>query len=209
MTKIKICGLTRSRDIACVNEYKPDYVGFVFFEKSSRYVSPDQAVQLKLQLDSSIPVAGVFLDNDISMVRQLADAHVIDLIQLHGETMGETFIKELRAVTDLPVIRAFCIREPEDIRRAAQSSADYILLDSGAGGTGQTFDWSLIQELGRPYFLAGGLTPENVAEAVQQLYPYAVDVSSGVETEGVKDAEKIRSFLEAVRQADGCNGRRR
>lgn len=222
-TKIKICGLKRPEDIAYVNEMQPDYIGLVFFEKSSRYVSPQQAALLRSMLDPSITVVGVFLDNELELVQRLAAEGTIDMIQLHGASMGEHFMEELRKRTDKTIIRAFSmaenaqadkmggnsplegkltVSETQDKLTAeepANSSAGYILLDSGKGGTGKSFDWSIVKGLERPFFLAGGLHPDNVREAISRLHPYAVDVSSGVETEGKKDPEKIRRFIEAVR----------
>ena len=130
----------------------------------------------------------------------LAADRSIALIQLHGQE-DEAYIAALREKTDLPIIQAFKISCPEDAARAEKSSADYILLDNGSGGTGQTFDWSHLSGVTRPYILAGGLGPENLAQAVARLAPYAVDLSSGVETDGLKDREKILRAVAAVRGA--------
>lgn len=150
-------------------------------------------------LDPEIPAVGVFVDGDPWEIASLAEYGIIDMIQLHGNE-SEEYISEIRKLTAKPIIRAFKIRSGEDIERARDSSADYVLLDNGKG-TGETFDWTLIRDIGRPFFLAGGLHAENVTDAVQRFHPYAVDISSGAETDGMKDPEKIRSCIEAVRKA--------
>ena len=198
MTKIKLCGLSRPRDIQAANRLRPEYIGFVFAPNSRRYVTPERAAELKALLAPGIQAVGVFVNAPPETVAGLLNRGVIDLAQLHG-TEDEAYLSRLRALTDKPVIRAFCVRSEEDCRAARKSPADYILLDSGAG-TGKAFDWSLIRELGRPYFLAGGLGPENVAASARLLRPYAVDVSSGIETEGKKDPQKMADFVSAVRR---------
>ena len=200
MTKIKLCGMTRPCDIEAANALMPDYIGFVFAPKSRRYVSPEDARALREGLNPAIRAVGVFVREEPEVVAALLNAGVIDLAQLHG---GEdaAYVARLRALTDRPLIQAFRVDAPADLGRARASSADYILLDNGAGGTGAAFDWSMLGGFDRPYFLAGGLGPENVGETVRALRPWAVDVSSGIETGGVKDAEKMRAFVEAVRAA--------
>ena len=143
---------------------------------------------------------GVFVDENPKTVADLLDQGVIDIVQLHGRE-DESYIKKLRTLTDCPVIQAFCVKNEYDAAQAQRSTADYILLDSGAG-TGTIFDWKLIQDIQRPYFLAGGLSPDNVGEAVRYLYPYAVDVSSGIETDGRKDKIKMAAFAAAVRKEE-------
>lgn len=197
-TKIKLCGLSRSRDIRAANTLKPEFVGFVFAPRSRRYVSPQQAKALKSLLSPEIQAVGVFVDEEPQRVAELLDSGIIDLAQLHGaEDNG--YIRRLRALTDQPVIQAFRVRSEEDVRRAADSGADHILLDAGAG-TGTVFDWGLLRQIRRPYFLAGGLGLHNVEKAVEELHPYGVDVSSGIETDGVKDPEKMAAFVAAVRK---------
>lgn len=200
MTSIKLCGLKRSEDIQAVNALLPDYIGFVFAQKSSRCVTPERAAELKGLLDPSIRAVGVFVDEKPEEVARLLNAGVIDLAQLHGHE-DESYITQLRGLTDRPLIQAFRIRSRADVDCALRSSADHLLLDAGAG-TGTTFDWSLLGDLPRPYFLAGGLHPGNVGEAVARLHPYGVDVSSGIETNGHKDAEKMANFVLNVRKED-------
>ena len=198
MTYIKMCGLTRKCDIKAVNEIKPEYIGFVFWTKSKRYISPEKAFELKKLLDKNIKAVGVFVDESIEKVAELLENDIIDIAQLHGHE-NEDYIKNLREMTDKPVIQAFRIRSADDIQKAAESTADMILLDAGMGD-GKIFDWSLIKEIKRPYFLAGGLNCENIAEAVKTLQPYAVDVSSGIETDGLKDMKKMADFSAIVRK---------
>ena len=199
MTKIKLCGLSRPCDIEAANQLKPDYIGFVFAPKSKRYVSAEKAAELKALLSPEIKAVGVFVREDPETVARLLNTGIIDIAQLHGGE-NEEYIRRLRELTDKPVIQAFRIDGEEDIAAAQASSADLVLLDSGSGGTGTVFNWELIKHLQRPYFLAGGLGPGNVKDAVQALKPYAVDVSSGIETDGVKDRAKIEQFVAAVKE---------
>lgn len=201
MTKIKLCGLTRRCDIEVVNLLNPDCIGFVFAPKSRRYVSREKAAALKAMLLPDIRVVGVFVREAPEQVAALLNNGLLDFAQLHGGE-DETYIGKLRALTDKPLIKAFRIDGAQDIAAAGQSSADYVLLDSGEGGTGEVFDWKLLQRMERPYFLAGGLTPENAGEAVRRLSPYGVDVSSGIETDGYKDNIKMAAFIAAVRKED-------
>ena len=198
MTRIKLCGLSRPQDIQAANRLKPDFIGFVFAGKSKRYVSPQQAEELKKHLLPDIKAVGVFVDEQPETVAALLNSGVIDLAQLHGRE-DEAYIGRLRALTVRPIIQAFRVTSAQDIRRAQDSTADCVLLDAGAG-TGTTFDWSLLRQAVRPYFLAGGLGVHNVARAIEELNPYGVDVSSGIETDGVKDPEKMAAFVAAVRK---------
>lgn len=200
MTKIKLCGLTRPEDITAANALEPDFVGFVFAPKSRRYVTTEQARALRNQLSPTIQSVGVFVDEEPERVAALLEEGIIDLAQLHGRE-DEGYLERLRALTEKPIIQAFPIKTPKDLERAQASSADNILLDSGAG-TGATFDWGLLTSVRRPYFLAGGLGPDNVAQAIGFLYPWGVDVSSGIETGGMKDFHKMAAFVAAVRKEE-------
>lgn len=200
MTRIKLCGISRRCDMETINELKPEYIGFVFAKKSKRYITPQKAEELKRMLLFNVKAAGVFVNQKPEMVATLLNDGIIDIAQLHGEE-DENYIKQLRQLTDKPIIKAFRIETADDILPAKQSLADYILLDSGAG-TGEVFDWNLIQDIKRPYFFAGGLSPENVENVVNRFHPYAVDVSSGIETDGVKDKIKMTAFVAAVRKDD-------
>ena len=197
MTRIKLCGLKRIEDIQTVNQLLPDYIGFVFAQKSKRYVSPVQAAELKSSLDPEIAAVGVFVNEKPEKAAELLNKDIIDLAQLHGSE-DEDYIRRLRSLTYKPLIKALRVKDKSDLDAAENCSADYILLDAGAGD-GLTFDWSILQGFSRPYFLAGGLDPSNVKSAIEELSPYAVDVSSGIETDGFKDAAKMKAFVDAVR----------
>ena len=200
MTKIKLCGLSRPCDIQTANELMPEYIGFVFAPKSKRYIDPQKAAGLKELLSSDIRAVGVFVDEASDTVAALLNSGVIDIAQLHGGE-DEAYIQRLRQRTDKPIIKAFQIKSRHDLAEAKTCTADHILMDSGAG-TGNVFDWSILQDVKRPYFLAGGLSPDNVGDAVRLLHPYAVDVSSGIETDGCKDKEKAAAFIAAVRKEE-------
>ena len=198
MTKIKMCGLSRIEDIEAANAIKPDYIGFVFAEISKRRVSALEASKLKSKLDPDINAVGVFLDDKLDFVASMLNLGIVDVVQLHGSE-DEEYIEKVRQITNKPIIKAFIIRSKEDVERAEKSTADYILLDGGKG-EGKVFDWSLLKDIKRPYFLAGGLNPGNASDAVKALKPYAVDVSTCIETNGVKDREKMTAFANAVRE---------
>lgn len=200
MTKIKLCGLSRPCDIETANELKPEYIGFVFAQKSKRYVELEKAVQLKQLLSSDIQAVGVFVDETPEVVAELLNSGVIDVVQLHGRE-DKAYIERLRQHTDKPIIKAFQIKSQQDLTEAEHCTADYVLLDSGAG-TGKVFDWTVLKNIRRPYFLAGGLSPDNAGEAIKLLHPFAVDVSSGIETDNLKDKEKAAAFIAAVRKEE-------
>ncbi len=201
MTRVKICGLQTPADIDTVNRLHPDFVGFVFAPQSRRYITPQTAADLRARLADGIATVGVFVDAPPEFPAKLAANGVIDRIQLHGHE-DAAYIDALRRQTACPLIQAFRVASPADVTAALATAADFPLLDSGAGGTGVAFDWMLLANARRPFFLAGGLDAENVSEAVRRYHPYAVDVSSGVETDRHKDAAKIERFLAAVRRAD-------
>ncbi|MCX4340249.1 MAG: phosphoribosylanthranilate isomerase [Lachnospiraceae bacterium] len=198
--KIKLCGLTRPSDIETANLLHPDYVGFVFAKKSRRYVSSERVKTLKELLHPDILAVGVFVDEEPETVATWLSSGIIDVAQLHGRE-DEAYIKRLRELTERPIIKAFSVKETHDIEKANDSTADFVLLDAGDGGTGTAFDRELLTGMSRPYFLAGGLDADTVGETVRRWRPYAVDVSSGIETDGVKDAEKMQTFVKNVREA--------
>lgn len=197
MTKIKLCGLTHPEDAVIVNEENPDYVGFVFWNHSRRNVTPERAQTIRQIVNGNIPAVGVFVDESPERILDLLERKIIQIVQLHGHETDK-YIRSLKKQTSAPVIRAFQVRSAEDICRAEKSQADMILLDNGTG-TGETFDWNMMETIRRPFFLAGGLHDGNVTEAIRKYQPYAVDVSSGIETDGKKDPAKIRRFVRAVR----------
>ncbi|MDE7299717.1 MAG: phosphoribosylanthranilate isomerase [Lachnospiraceae bacterium] len=213
--KIKICGLKRPEDIELVNRLLPDFAGFVF-AGTKRKISAEMAAELKRKLRPEILAVGVFVNEPEESVERLAGSGCIDLIQLHGDETAD-YAARVRQHTGKPVIRAVRVRTPEDIVRAADFPSDYLLFDTYRageyGGSGESFGWDMLALAGEllaregrqlpPYFLAGGLTPENAAEAAQAggpgNTPFALDVSSGVETAGFKDMEKAAAFIRAMR----------
>lgn len=196
-TKIKICGLSRDEDIEYANKVHPDYIGFVLWEKSKRRVTPERAAELKGKLKPGILAVGVFVDESPEKVVSLLDAGVIDIAQLHGEETEED-IRYIQAAAGRPVIKAVKVRSRYDVEAWLDSSADYLLFDSGMG-SGVTFDWRVLADVRREFFLAGGLNPGNLEEALEKIRPYGADLSSGLETDGVKDFEKMRAAVELVR----------
>lgn len=201
MSKIKICGLFRPEDIDAVNEALPDYIGFVFAD-SRRQVSAAQAAVLKTRLNAHIKAVGVFVDAAISDITALCADGVIDLIQLHGNE-DAAYIAQLRQATDTPIIKAVRVQNAAQVREAEALDCDYLLLDTytkgSQGGSGESFDWALIPPLEKPYFLAGGLGETNLDKALS-LQPYCVDLSSGTETDGKKDCEKIAALVRMARR---------
>ena len=195
--KIKICGLTRTEDIACVNQLQPEYIGFVFWPRSRRFVDRQRAAQLKMLLSPTIQSVGVFVDAPKEAVAALLADGIIDIAQLHGEE-SEGDIRYLQKVTGKPVIKAVKVHSRQDVEAWLDSEAEYLLFDSGMG-SGQTFDWGLLEGVNRPYFLAGGLGPDNLEQVLKHGGPYGVDLSSSVETDGRKDPEKMRRVIELVR----------
>lgn len=194
MKKIKICGLKRREDIEYVNKYQPDYIGFVFAGKK-RKLTYDQVVDLKKYLTSSIQVVGVFVNEDISFVEKLVKEHVIDLVQLHGQE-DQKYIQSLKEKVDVSIIKAIQIKNEDSFNE--HYDVDYYLYDHGTGGTGESFDWSMLKEVDKPVFLAGGINLLNIDDALKKNV-YALDVSSGVETDGFKDEKKIKKIVRRVR----------
>lgn len=228
MTRIKLCGLTRIQDIEIANKLKPEYIGFIFWDRSSRNVSAIQAARLKGKLDPEIKAVGVFVNAPAEQVISYYNVGIIDIAQLHGNE-NEEYIKKLHDA-GITVIKAFKMKKtgeninlagnanietPEKptgnaitetygkstddvITEAVKSSADYIMFDPGKG-EGATFNWQLIKGIKREFFLAGGLIPENIEKAVETVQPFAVDVSSGIETGGHKDPDKMAAFVKNTR----------
>ncbi len=198
MVKIKICGIKRLEDIEIVNRYKPDYIGFVFAD-SKRKVSHDLAKELRNNLDSDIIPVGVFVDSPQDEILKLFDEGIIEIAQLHGSE-SEQFILDLKKKTDgeLKIINAIEMTQEIDLLEYNDSNSDYLLLDSGKG-SGKTFDWSLIRkDIKKEFFLAGGLNSKNVTQAIDEFNPYAIDLSSSLETEGFKDENKIKEIMEVI-----------
>ncbi len=197
MTKIKICGLSRIQDIEAVNSALPDYIGFVF-AKSRRQVDNDTAAMLKRALDTRIKAVGVFVNEEITKIQELCRSGIIDMVQLHGDE-DNGYIKSLRGAVNVPIIKG--VRGGSDFNTTHANSfdCDYLLFDTYMGneygGTGKSFDWSLLKNFKKPFFLAGGIDIKNIKTAIKTANPYCVDVSSGVETDGVKDETKIKEIV--------------
>ncbi len=194
MSKIKICGLRTPRDIDYVNELKPDYIGFILADGFGRSISRETAAKLRSRLDGGIKAVGVFVNDSAEKIASFLSQGIIDIVQLHGNESPE-FCKAVNA----PVIKYLKCEKGIEARTAEYGdAADFLLFDSGTG-TGNTFDWSAIPKTETPFFLAGGLGPENLKRAIEEVDPYAVDLSSSVETNGQKDYYKIKKVMEIVR----------
>lgn len=186
----------RPEDIAYANEVGPDYVGFVFYSKSHRAVTAEQAREYRQQLNPEIRAVGVFVDEDPRNIIEMLEEGILDAAQLHGSETEED-IQYIQAVCGKPVIKAVKVRDRYDVEAWLDSSADYLLFDNGMG-TGETFDWSVLEGVDREFFLAGGLQPDNLAEAMERVRSYGVDISSGIESDRKKDPEKMRKVMEQV-----------
>ncbi|MCR4893697.1 MAG: phosphoribosylanthranilate isomerase [Eubacteriales bacterium] len=207
MSGIKICGLFRDIDIDYVNEAMPDCAGFIlYFPKSHRNIDPERARELISALSEGIKAVGVFVDLPLETVAETASFIGFDAVQLHGHE-DRDYILTLREKTGLPVWKAFRVRTGEDLEQARLSPADEVILDNGYG-TGETFDWDLLGGFSRKFILAGGLTPENIPEALRLYSPGMIDISSGVETDRKKDREKIIAAVRAVRTYDENKNRK-
>ncbi|MBO4502393.1 MAG: phosphoribosylanthranilate isomerase [Candidatus Methanomethylophilus sp.] len=204
MTAVKFCGLRREEDIDICNRLRPEYAGFVFWKRSRRYLEFESAAELIRSLDGNIIPVGVFLDQPLSDIIEAEEAG-IRMVQLHGSEDQE-FIDQVRETAGLPVMKAFTVKDTNTVRESLSIDCDYRMYDSGAG-SGIAFQHSLLRDAGDRYFLAGGLTPENVGEAIRELHPYAVDTSSGIETDGYKDPVKMERFINAVRGTDTTEDR--
>lgn len=200
--KVKICGIRRMEDVDYLNETMPDFAGFVFAD-TRRQVTPEQAWQLRQRLDRRIRAFGVFVNAPADIVCGCVKDGSIDAVQLHGDET-DAYIRKLRTMLHVPVIKAVRARQEADILAADTLSCDYLLLDTYSpaqyGGTGRTFAWNIIPEkLSHPYFLAGGLNEGNIREAIRRVPCFGVDISGGVETDGVKDRKKIETIVNIVR----------
>lgn len=201
--KIKMCGLKRPEDIVYANECLPDYIGFVFAE-SRRKVSAQEAEKLGRQLDPAIRKVGVFVNEPVRQLISISDEAGLDILQLHGDE-GKEYIKEVRKKTGKEIWKAVRVRTAKDIREAEELTADKLLLDSFSedsyGGTGKIIDFSVLEQtdIRMPYFIAGGLTVDNLSEIIEKTGPYGIDISSGIETGGIKNREKMLQVIQCVR----------
>jgi len=200
MTVIKLCGLRDEAAVRTVNEMKTEYAGFICSRPFRRYVDFDTLRRLKELLSPAVSAVGVFVNEPLDLPAALARERLIDVIQLHG-TEDNRYIDLLREKVSCPIIQAVKIDSFEAVTKAEQSHADLILADGGCG-EGKTFDHSFLHQLKRSYILAGGLNPDNVRHLIRTFRPYGVDTSSGIETSGIKDPEKMRTFVRHVREAE-------
>ncbi len=202
---VKCCGLTSEEDVALVNRALPDYAGFVIdVPGRRRSLTPSRARELAARVDGRVGRVGVFVDAPVKLVAELLRDHVIDVAQLHGHEDAD-YVRELRAAAPGACIwQAFVVRSADDVEAARTSEADLALLDAGRG-EGRRFDWDLSRTIGRPFALAGGLDPDNVADAIRAYAPAVVDVSSGVERDGAKDADKLQALIAQVRGIAGVS----
>ncbi|MCB1720973.1 MAG: phosphoribosylanthranilate isomerase [Alphaproteobacteria bacterium] len=211
MTAVKICGLKDAENLKTAIKSGARYIGFVFYPPSPRNIAPDSAKELSLSLPTGVKAVGLFVDPTNEQLEHILGIVPLDMLQLHGSESPQR-VQQINNKFAMPIMKAIKIREPADLDQisAYEPVVDWLLFDSGPenatlpGGTGQRFDWSLLagKTFSKPWMLSGGLTPENVAKALSQLSPTAVDVSSGVESApGIKDAEKIKAFIAAVKSA--------
>jgi phosphoribosylanthranilate isomerase len=206
MTKVKICGITNLEDAVHAVNSGADALGFNFYWNSPRYVLPDAAAEIIRDLPDEVMKVGVFVNEERGNISALVDLLNLDAVQLHGDENAK-FVKELRSETDAKIIKAFRVGPGFNRSTVQDFEADFVLLDAystdGYGGTGESFDWKRAIDLPDVrFFLAGGLSPENVAEAVKTAHPYGVDVASGVESvKGKKDPKKVEAFIRNAKSA--------
>ncbi len=198
-TKIKICGICHEVEIGIMNELVPDFVGFVLIPKSRHFIAPEHAGYLRSKLRKNIKSVGVFSNASLQTVALSVETAGLDMVQLHGDETGE-YIAALREYIKIPIMKVYKVKSPIDAERAMYSTADYVMLDGGNVGDGKTFDWSLLGSVRRNFFLSGGLTPENFQKALSLTpQPYALNVSSGVEANRLKDYRKVMKFILGVK----------
>ncbi len=207
MTKIKICGLRRMEDIEYVNEFLPDYIGFIFAD-SKRYVEPSCVKMLIEKLSPEIKTVGVFVNEDINKISEISSMLNLDVIQLHGDENND-YILKLRNEKLREIWKAVSVKNSDDLEKMSKIKADRILLDTykkgERGGSGESFNWDILASVNcKDIILAGGLNCGNIRNAIQEVRPYMVDVSSGAESDGFKDREKIKKCIEAARRADSA-----
>lgn len=209
MIRIKICGLRRPEDVLGINALDVNDAGFVF-AKSPRQIDESRAGRLRQLLRSDIDAVGVFVNERPAFIKRLVSQGIIQKVQLHGDE-DEAYIKGLKEGMDCPVIKAVRVRDSETVDKAQRLGADMLLLDTYVkgqrGGSGQTFDLRQVPPLKLGWYMAGGLTPENIFERLEKIQPYGVDVSSGVEKDGYKDINKVKEFVKKVRSFEGRGGK--
>ena len=201
MTLVKICGLRSAKDAIAFLESGADAAGMILSKGFTRSISSETADLIRAVIQDRAQVCGVFVNEPVKSIIRYVKRGTIDWIQLHGQESDEQIDLLHQELPGTPIIKAFVIRSAEDLSAAKQSKADIVLLDGGTG-QGTSFDWAMLEGFDRSYILAGGLDPNTVKEVIRRFHPYGVDVSSGVETDGVKDSKKMREFVAAVRQEE-------
>lgn len=197
--KIKICGIRSNDDINLINKYKPDYCGFIFFEKSKRFLKFNKAKELSKKVDNSIKKVGVFVDRPFSEIKAYIDSGIIDFVQLHGNETNE-LIKKIQDL-NIPVIKAIRINNENDFDQIKKYQPDYFLFDVKSdkfiGGTGESFNWKLLKNYNKdiPFFLAGGINIDNIKDALK-TNAYSLDISSAIEKDFIKDPYKTKELFE-------------
>ncbi|MEK6876397.1 MAG: phosphoribosylanthranilate isomerase [Nanoarchaeota archaeon] len=204
MTKVKVCGITNYEDAAHAAILGSDYLGFNFYELSPRYIDESEVKKFIGRLPKNVRKVGVFVNQNLDAVKKIVENLDLDLIQLHGDETQD-YCSKLKAETKKQIIKAFRIKDKNDINKIKNYNVDYLMFDAYKegmfGGTGRTFDWKIIKGANKPFFLSGGLNPKNVKEAIRIAKPYAVDVASGVEAnQRKKDYNKIKEFIECAKQ---------
>lgn len=194
-TMIKLCGLRSLADARLANEVKPDFAGVVLCRRFWRGIDFDLALAIRRTLSSNIPLVGVFVNDEFSTVHAALRRSVVDMVQLEG-TESEEYIRDLMVLTGKQVIKGCNVTGPEVPTQVERTAANYLLFSSLPE---YPFDWAWLEQVQRPYILSGGLNAENLPYAIHRLHPWGVDLSSGVETDCVKDPEKVRAAVEVVR----------
>lgn len=200
MTKVKICGIKEVEHGLCAVEAGADYIGFVF-ANSKRQVTLNQAREIIQSLPDHIQTVGVFVDESLDQMTYIAEYCGLDMLQLHGREVYQDYVD-----AKFPIVKSVSVKANGEQAGERLPKADYLLFDTWhkdmAGGCGKSFDWKALHKIaiGQDFFLAGGLSVDNVVDAIKEVRPYAVDVSSGVETDGVKDIDKIKAFIKKVKE---------
>lgn len=210
MTKIKICGVTDLSAIACINRLTPDYVGFILSSGFRRSIPRELAREMRGALDRSVAAVGVFVNERAETVADFCERGIVDVVQLHGDE-DERYIERLKRLCAAPVVKAVGVSGGKIA--PYPENCDFLLLDASdpvrRGGTGRKIEWRRYDGVGKPFFLAGGITADNVKEALRAVAPYGVDCSGGVETDGRKDQAKMQQYVKNIREYDNHADRER
>lgn len=198
MTKIKICGIRRTQDAEYLNEFKPDYAGFILSKPFRRYINIEQLNIINEILSPEIKRVGVFVNENVEYILQFS--YLLDVIQLHGDETND-FIADLKSKTSCEIWKAVRVQTSDEIEKACSLPVDKLLIDSYSkdsyGGTGKTADWELVKntKMSKPFFLAGGISYDNCVDAINTVNPFGLDISSSVETDKIKDKNKIKQII--------------